>query len=403
MDLNTAWQGLLSVLFLPFLNTAVSFAWGAGDEHWICWAKRLLLLLPVLAIILAYWTTIVGLLTTPFRSDRKAFIAAILVTWWELGRGIFSFWGGIFKFLLVLVATIFNFMRLMILGLWALAQDILFMPLRAAANVGESILNPGLPWIAIGLTLIWAFFEALIFTFVMTPLVVDTLSNMTGSQLSTGFVRLPVFLFMLFLILGSYAVLSTWAEALRSKDVVQIIKIGAIEAVAAFVEVVFLYREFVDALMPWFAQHSAGGFELGIVGTLVIAGMTWFGIRAVSWFLFASSGTPVIMGIIQGKAIKTSRSHAESMSRRSAALTSHMITQMKNEGVWIEKHGEALIGSFVIPPLQVVGGAANFVTLLVITQHVFELPFRTLEDLKDARTLLKGMGQPTLRSEKKGA
>jgi hypothetical protein len=403
MDANVAWQGLLSVLFLPFLNTAVIYAWGAGDVTWLCWAKRLLLLLPVLAIILSYWASILGFLTVPFRSDRKAFVAAILVTWWELGRGIFSFWGGIFKFALVFVATIFNFIRLMILGVWALAQDILFMPLRAAANVGGSILNPSLPWIAIFLTLIWAFFEALIFTFVMTPLVVDTLSNMTGSQLSIAFVRFPVFLFMLFLILGSYAVLSTWADALKTKDVASIVKIGAIEAVAAFVEVVFLYREFVDALMPWFAQHSAGGFELGIVGTLLIAGMTWFGIRAVSWFLFASAGTPVIMGIIQGKAMKPTRGHAESVSKRSFALTSQMITQMKSEGVWIEKHGEALVGAFIIPPLQVVAGASNFCTLLIITQHVFELPFRTLDDLKDARTLLKGMGQPALRSEKRGA
>ena len=400
MDANTLWQGLLSVLFNPFLNTAVNFAWGMGDETYFLWPKRIFLLLPVLAVIVGYWATILGLLTVPFRSDRRAFIAAILVTWWELGRGVFSFWGGTFKFVLVIIATVFNFIRLMILGFWALAQDILFMPLRAVGNLGDSILNPGLPWIAILLTFVWSFFEALIFTFVMTPLVVDTLSNMTGSQLSVGFVRFPVFLFMLFLILGSYAVLSTWADALKTKNVASIVKIGAIELVAAFVEVVFLYREFVDALMPWFAQHSAGGFELGIVGTLLIAGMTWFGIRAVSWFLFASAGTPVIMGIIQGRAMKPTRGHAESVNKRSFALTSSVITQMKSEGVWIEKHGEAVIGAFVIPPLQVVGGAANFTTLLVITQHLFDLPFRTLDDLKDARTLLKSMGQPSL---KKGA
>jgi hypothetical protein len=154
MDANALWQGLLSVLFNPFLNTAVNFAWGIGDQGWLIWVKRVYLLLPVLAIIVGYWATILGLLTVPFRSDRRAFIAALLVTWWALGRGIFSFWGGTFKFVLVLIATIFNFMRLMVLGLWALAQDIMFMPLRAVGNLGESILNPGLPWIAVGLTFI---------------------------------------------------------------------------------------------------------------------------------------------------------------------------------------------------------------------------------------------------------
>jgi hypothetical protein len=403
MDANTAWQTFLSVLFLPFLKTAVDFAWGSGDELWVACAKRVFLLMPVLAVILGYWTSIFGLLTVPFRSDRKTFVTAILVTWWELGRGIFTFWGGFFKFAFVLVATFFNFVRLMILGLWALAQDILFMPLRAIGNVGESILNPGLPWIAISLTLVWALFEGVIFTFVMSPLVVDTMSNMTGTQLSIGFVRFPVFLFMVFLVLGSYAVLATWSEALRTRNIAAIIKIGAIELVAMFVEVVFLYREFVDALMPWFAQHTAGGFELGIVGTLAIASMTWFGVRAVSWFLFAASGTPVLMAIIQGRAMKPTRGHAEALGKRSFALTSHMITQMKSEGVWIEKHGERLIASFILPPLQVVAGAANFFTLLVVTQHLFTLPFKELSDLKDARTLMKGMGQPALNGEKRGA
>src|SRR5260370_41805084 len=75
------------------------------------------------------------------------------------------------------------------------------------------------------------------------------------------------------------------------------------ELVAMFVEVVFLYREFVDALVPWFAQHTSGNFDLGIAGTLAIAGFTWLGIRSLSWFLFGSAGTPTIMAIIQGQGL----------------------------------------------------------------------------------------------------
>src|SRR4029077_21207983 len=120
--------------------------------------------------------------------------------------------------------------------------------------------------IAVGMTFFWCVFEAIIFTYVITSLVIDTLSNLAGTQLTQSAVRIPLFLFMFFIVLGSYAVLSTWTAALKSKDWGAIIKIGAIESVELFVEVVFFYREFMDALVPWFAQHASGHFELGIAG-----------------------------------------------------------------------------------------------------------------------------------------
>src|SRR5208337_3050662 len=113
-----------------------------------------------------------------------------------------------------------------------------------------------------------------------------------------------LYFFLLLLILGSYSVLATWADAIKSKNIASIIKITAIEVVALMVEVMFLYREFVDSLVPWFAQHSSGKFDLGITGTLGIAFMAWLGIRGLSWFLFAAHGTPTIMAIIQGSGLK---------------------------------------------------------------------------------------------------
>ena len=79
------------------------------------------------------------------------------------------------------------------------------------------VFEAGIPWIALVLTLIWCVVEATVFTFVTTPLVMDTLSNLTGGGISEAFLRIPLFLFLLFLILGSYAVLSTWTDALSLK------------------------------------------------------------------------------------------------------------------------------------------------------------------------------------------
>src|SRR6266576_3027984 len=57
----------------------------------------------------------------------------------------------------------------------------------------------------------------------------------------------------------------------------------------AFVLLLFLYRELIDAITPWLAQQ---GFQLGIVGTLGLAMLGWVGVRGMTWFLFGRFGTP---------------------------------------------------------------------------------------------------------------
>jgi hypothetical protein len=242
------------------------------------------------------------------------------------------------------------------------------------------------------MTFFWCVFEAIIFTFVMTSLVIDTLSNLAGTQLTEGGVRIPLFLFMLFVVLGSYAVLSTFTEALQTRDWGTVIKIGVVESVALFVEVVFLYREFVDALVPWFAQHTSGKFELGIAGTLAIAGLTWLGIRSLSWFLFASAGTPTIMAIIKGQGLTAGGGGG---SQPPLSLFSPGFSaQIRQEFDWVAEAGERLVSAFLVPPMQVIAAALNFVTLLVSNQHFLDLPLNSIKDFKDARALAIHLGNP---------
>jgi hypothetical protein len=290
------------------------------------------------------------------------------------------------KFVLVLVGALFALLRLLVIGLWVLVQDILLIPFFLIRGVGVSILSPGIAWIAVALTLVWSFVEAAVFTYVTTPLVMDTLSNLTGDQLSESVIRVPLYLFMVFIILGSYAVLATWSDAIRSKNIATIFKIGAIELVTIFVEVLFLYREFVDSLVPWFAQHMQGNFQLGIIGTLVISSLAWLGIRGMSWFLFASKGAPTIMAIIQGEGIKASASSVSSAKTTKAlVLTLGMIEQIKKEMDWIENKGNEILGAFILPPLQVVAAAINFCTLLIISQHIFEIPLKEIQDVMEPK------------------
>jgi hypothetical protein len=265
-------QYIISALLFPmfFQDSFIAFAWGAVDPFWIMMLKRIFLLLPILAIILACWVTIACVLTVIIRQNRRDFVISLFVTWWDLGKAIAAFWGGVFKFLFNFVAALLGMIKILILAIWSLIQEIIFMPFRLIGTAGKSVVSSSIPWIAVFFTVVWSLLEAVIFTYVTTPLVVDTFSNITGETLSEGFIRIPLFVFLLFIVLGSYAVLSTMIDAVKSKNISAIIGIGVVEMVALFVEVVFLYREFVDALVPWFAQYSEN-FELGAFWTLAIA------------------------------------------------------------------------------------------------------------------------------------
>ncbi len=379
---------VLSVLFFPmfFQQAFLDFAWGSSDLFWMMVAKRLFLLLPVLAIIMGCWVTIACLLTVVIRQNRQQFLIALFITWWDMGKAIVSFWGGIFKFAFQFVVGLLGLFKILVLGLWTIVQEILFMPFRLIRNVGKNVVSSSVPWIAVFLTVFWCIVEALIFTYVTTPLVVDTFSNITGEQLSIGFVRIPLFIFLLFIVLGSYAVLSTMVEVVKNKNISAIIGIAVIEVVALFVEVVFLYREFVDSLVPWFAQYSEN-FELGIFWTLAISIFVWFGIRSLSWFLFAAHGTPTLMAIIQGKGVKvTGMTGAE--QKRILSLSSEFMKQIREDTQWIQDKADELLASFMLPPLQVVASAINFLTLLITSKHLFELPFKTMEEIKKSTVLI---------------
>ena len=388
---NRLGSAVLAVLFFPtfFERSILDFAWGAADPPWLMIAKRVLLLLPAGAVILCLWISILSLLTVIVRQKRVDFLKAFFVTWWDLLKSIFAFWGGFFKFLWVLAGAIYGLIRLMIVGLWLVIQDIVLVPFRMIRLVAKRVSAPGVPWIAVSLTFFWCLVEAVIFTYVMTPLVMDTLANLTGGELSEGVVRIPLFLFMLFLILGSYAVLAAWTKAVSSRNVGAIIKITLVEAVAATVEVLFLYRELVDSLVPWFAQHTAGDFDLGIAGTLAIGFVAWLGVRGMTWFLFASHGVPVLTAVIQGAGIKSPAGSEKKPMDEVFAYTVAFYYHFKTDADWVHDRADELLGSFILPPLQIVSAVVNFLVLLIASRHLFDLPFKNFREIMRSRELLE--------------
>ena len=390
-DTSALVQMILAVLLFPmyFQEAFLTFAWGVGDPFWIMMAKRIFLLLPVAAIIFACWLSVASLVTLIVRQNRKQYVTAVFLTWWDLGKAIAAFWGGFFKFIFYLAISLLALLKVLALGLWSILIDILFTPFRLIRSGFGNLANSQVPWIAVFLTLFWSVIEAVIFTYVTTPLVMDTFSNITGEELGEYFIRVPLFIFMLFVILGSYAVLSNFVDVLKSKNIPAIAAIAVIEIVVMLVEVVFLYREFVDALVPWIAQYSEG-FEPGIWTILAIATFAWFGIRSLSWFLFAAAGTPTIMSIIQGKGSGAMESGQKPKQTAVdyGGVTSRFMARIKSDADWVREKSEEVLGAFMLPPLQVLAAAVNFCTLLVNGYHIFELPFNNLRSISDSGKLI---------------
>lgn len=391
IDPNTIVEFFRAVLLFPtpFQDTFVAFAWGAGDDFWMTIAKRVLLLLPVVAVIAACWLTIPSVLTVIFRGRRREFVAALFATWWDLGKSIVSFWGGLIRFVLNLFWAVFGLLKITVFGLWSLVQEVLFLPFRMIRSASQIVVSSRVPWIAVFLTIFWCLIESLIFTYVTSALVIDTLSNITGEQLSGNLVRIPLFVVLFFVVLGSYAVLSNFVTAIKSKNVGSIAGIAVIEFVVLFVEVVFLYREFVDSLVPWFAQYSEG-FELGVFWTLAISGLAWFGVRSVSWFLFAEHGTPTILSIIQGKGLGVVED-PEAIQPRIPSFSTGFFDKLREEADWFRAKGDELLGSFVLPPLQIVAAVLNFCALLVNGKHFFQLPLTSLDSILNSRAILENL------------
>ena len=126
------WKVVLSILFFPlfFQNEFFSFAWGVGEPWPLRLVKWLFLLPAVLAFLLACWVTMASLITIPIRQNRSAFVTGLLITWWDLGRSVFAFWGGAFRFVFYLAAALLAVLKLIVIGVWAVLQDFILFPFQ---------------------------------------------------------------------------------------------------------------------------------------------------------------------------------------------------------------------------------------------------------------------------------
>ncbi len=204
------------------------------------------------------------------------------------------------RFLFVLAGWIGSLIRAFARLTWNAIKGALNSPFAVLDWTSRRYFQPGVPWLAFLLLLLWSAIEATIFTFTLRPTMNELLADLTGAEPHPIMLSALLYIFLFFLVGGSFACVQALNDAIKSKQYGTIISMVLIEFVVAMFEVLFLYRELVDAITPWMAQQ---GFNLGIGGTLALAFAAWLGVRGMTWFLFGRYGTPALIAVLARETI----------------------------------------------------------------------------------------------------
>jgi len=350
-----------------------------GDNLGLTILKAVAILLPAALLVAAVWCTMASLYTLPFRSGRGGFLTALLLSWWDAGRMIWFYWAGLLRFLVVLLGWLWGLLKLAGSLLGGFVKFVFTRPLALLDWATRQYFQPGVPWIAFVFILFWSALEATIFTFTLRPTLTEVLADITGTQLSGFAVGLILWPFLFILISGSFAAIQALTEAIRAKKVSQIVSMIIVEAVVMFFEVMFLYRELIDAITPWIAQQT--GCQMGFTSTLALASFGWMGVRAMTWFLFGRFGTPALLGILGRQSIAGTQGHALQQPALQPDFWKAPIAALKAETEWFRKEAREVFELISLPVLQVLAAGLNFAVVVILGKPVFVLPFRNLEQV----------------------
>ena len=358
-------------------SAALNFTWYADSASGVL-LRRFFLLMPVLLLIVAVWSTMLSVYTLPFRAQRGKFLTTIALGWWDTGRGIWFFWTGVLRFFALVVGWAWSAIALVLRMLLVGLKSFLSVPLSMFDSIASRYLKPGVPWIAVMLTLIWSGLEATIFSFTLMPTFSEVLADITGFVPNRFLVMPVLWFFLFFLIAGSFASIQVMTEAIRSRRIGEVIQMILVEFFVAFFEVVFLYRELIDAITPWINQQSGGQIQMGLVSTLALGVFGWIGIRGMTWFLFGRFGTPSLIAIVS-RQVPVGQ-EAPVRETPSPKLWRQPIDAMKAETAWFKKEGRRGVELASLPVLQLLAMAVNFPVVAISSQPVFTFPLKSLND-----------------------
>ncbi len=318
----------------------------------------------------------VSIYTLPFRSGRGGFLVALATAWWDAGRTIWFFWAGVLRLGVVVTGWVLGLVRLA----GALLKSALQSPLNFLDWASRNYFKPGVPWIAFLGLILWSVIEALIFTYTLRPTMTEVLAGITGFEPNPLMLTPILWIFLFFLILGSFACVKALGDAISQRQFGTILQMVLVELSVIFFEVIFLYREMIDALTPWLAQQTSGQWQLGLWGTLALASFGWVGVRGMTWFLFGRFGTPALLAILGRETVKQGRAGAADARARPDPLTGS-IAALKKETEWFKREALYVFELVSLPVLQLFAAALNFVAVVITSRPMFSLPFASIDEV----------------------
>jgi hypothetical protein len=386
------WQGAVLTLLAPMRWLA---AWQSSitiaSSHGSAGARTLALitvLVPALLLAAGMWCTVASLYTLPFRSARGAFITSMLMAWWDAGRCIWLFWTGMLRVGVALVGWVIGSIRFGFLMVKNLLLGVLRSPLTLLDWSTKRYFQPGVPWLAFMILTVWCAIEATIFTFTLQPTLNEVFGSLTGFDPNPRVMAPLLWMFLFMLVAGSFACVQVVTEAIKAKKTATIVQMLVVESAVMFFEVIFLYRELIDAITPWIAQQSGGSVQLGLGATLALASFGWLGVRGMSWFLFGRFGTPALLAILSRQAVQQENAPRPIERAVEPGLWREPVNALKAETAWFHEEAKRMFELLSLPVLQLLAAAINFAVVTIKSRPMFSLPFKHLEDVLAATPLV---------------
>ncbi|MGH7391427.1 MAG: hypothetical protein ACREM3_18500, partial [Candidatus Rokuibacteriota bacterium] len=306
--LPDAWRELAALLvapiaWIPRLQEALLAFFLDSPSPWATAGRYVFLLLPALLAVSAIWCTQLSLYTLPFRSARGRYVSMLLLAWWDVARVVWMYWVGLVRLAGVLAGWLLSLAHLALRLLAGFVRQVAGAPLAMTSMMTRSYLQPGVPWVAFAMLVFWCLLEAAVFSYTLYPTMAEVLADVVGSDEVPRLTGPILYVLLLMLILGSFACVQAFVDAIRQREFKFIVQIVLVEVFVMFFEVMFLYRELVDSLTPWIAQET--GVRMGLAATLLLATFGWMGIRGMTWFLFGRYGTPPLLAFIARQPLET--------------------------------------------------------------------------------------------------
>lgn len=380
------------ILWIPSMQQVLADFFLDSSSGWAAAAKYVFLLFPVLLFVAAVWCTQLSIYTIPFRSGRGRFVSLMLLAWWDAARAVWMYWVGVVRTIGVAVGWSLTLAHLAVKLLVGLVRQAVLVPFAMTGSMTRSYFQPGVPWIGFVMLLFWCVLEAAIFAYVLFPTVSEVIADLVGSDETPRLTGPILYFFLLLLIMGSFACVQALVDAVKKREIKFLVQIVVIELFVMFFEVMFLYREFVDAITPWIAQQT--GARMGLTFTISLAAFGWIGIRGMTWFLFGQFGTPPLQAFISRRPLaQPVASEPVRVPESREAWWRSPVEDFKQEVGWLHEKSDQLMEYVALPVIHLLAAALNFAMVLTTSRPVFNLPFKNLKEIMEARDTLAAMQQ----------